>query len=289
MTRDKYSAVWVSHSSISDFIKCPKAYYYHNVYRNPKSGNKVTLINPPLALGQTVHEVLESLSSLPVEKRFREPLMSKFDLVWKKVSGEKGGFENIDEEYKYKKRGMEMIRRVWESPGPLAKLAVKIKMDLPYFWLSEEDNIILCGKIDWLEYLSETDSIHIIDFKTSKKEENNNSLQLSIYYLLVQNCQKRNVTVISYWYLDKDKLPQKKSIPDMDKSREEILKIAKEIKLARQLSRFVCPKKTGCIFCKPFEQIVSGNAELVGLNNYRQEVYVLNKSRGSESKDSIII
>ena len=56
-----------------------------------------------------------------------------------------------------------------ENPGPLRNLAVKIKSDLPSYWLSEEDNIMLCGKIDWLEYLKEEDAIHIIDFKTGKK------------------------------------------------------------------------------------------------------------------------
>ena len=70
-----------------------------------------------------------------------------------------------------------MLQRVIKHPGPVAKLAVKIKQDLPYYWLSEEDNIILCGKIDWLEYLPDQDGVHIIDFKTSKYDEAPQSLQ----------------------------------------------------------------------------------------------------------------
>ena len=56
---------------------------------------------------------------------------------------------------------------------------------------SPEENIILCGKIDWLKYNEDTDSVCIIDFKTGKHDENGESLQLPIYQLLLKNLQKR--------------------------------------------------------------------------------------------------
>ena len=56
---DKFKAVWVSYSSISDFKKCPRAYYLKNIYKNPKTGKKIELVAPPLALGSVVHDVLE--------------------------------------------------------------------------------------------------------------------------------------------------------------------------------------------------------------------------------------
>jgi ATP-dependent helicase/DNAse subunit B len=34
----------------------------------------------------------------------------------------------------------------------------------PRFLFSKEHNIFLSGKIDWIEYLPEDDSMHIIDF-----------------------------------------------------------------------------------------------------------------------------
>ena len=66
-------------------------------------------------------------------------------------------------------------------------------MELPQFWLSEKDNIMLSGRIDWLEYLEETKSVHIIDFKTGKSKDDGTSLQLEIYHLLVHNCQEHPV------------------------------------------------------------------------------------------------
>ncbi|MDQ3008686.1 MAG: PD-(D/E)XK nuclease family protein, partial [bacterium] len=146
MAKDTYSAVWVSHSSISDFLKCPRSYYLKNVYKDPQTGHKIAITSPPLALGQAVHEVIESLSILPTQDRFKESLMVKYEKSWNKISGKRGGFSSEEQETLYRQRGEAMLRRVMENPGPVARRAVKIKMELPHYWLSEDDGIILCGK-----------------------------------------------------------------------------------------------------------------------------------------------
>lgn len=274
MVADKYSAVWISHSSISDYLTCPRAYFLKNIYKDPKTGHKIKLANPPLSLGQAVHEVLESLSVLPVEKRFSDSLLTKFNEIWKKVSGEKGGFFSQDQELHYKKRGEEMTKMVQKNPGPLTKLAIKIKMDLPYFWISEKDNIILCGKVDWLEYFPETNGVHIIDFKTSQSEENEDSLQLPIYHLLVHHCQERKIEKASYWYLERGDQLTEKALPDLEASREKVLKIAQRIKLARQLEKYDCPEN-GCRNCLPMEKVIKGEAEFVGVDEMKRDTYVL--------------
>lgn len=282
---DKYTAVWVSHTSISDFLQCPRAYYLKNVYKDPSTRHKVQLMSPPLALGQVVHTVLESLSVLPGAERFKESLINKFERNWQSVSGKKGGFFDERTEKTYQERGKEMLLKVMNNHGPLTGLAVKIKEDLPHYWLSEEEGIILCGKIDWLEYLKDDDSVNIIDFKTSKSEENESSLQLPIYHLLVHNCQHRKVSKASYWYLGLDRIVEK-SLPDLESAHEQILKIAKEIKLARQLERFKCPHgEAGCFACKPFEQILQGEAEFVGENDYHQDIYVLKRNKSELKRE----
>lgn len=270
-------------------MKCPRAYYLKNVYKDPETGHKISLMCPPLALGQAVHEVLESLSVLPTEERFRESLIAKFQLAWKKIEGKKGGFISLDQEERYKLRGENMLRRVMDHPGPLKSLAVKIKMELPHFWLSEEDEIILCGKIDWLEYFPDTDTVQIIDFKTGKNDESDDSLQLPIYTLLVAHCQKRKATKACYWYLDRNNDLTEKALPDLEEAREKVLKIAKEMKLARKLERFKCPQQTGCAVCKPFEAIIRGEAEHVGTNEYNADVYILNDLGSEGDEDSVIL
>lgn len=271
-------------------MKCPRSYFLKNIYRNPDTGHKIKIMSPPLALGQTVHEVIDSLSILPKDKRLNESLIIIFDSLWQKVSGKKGGFASEDAEQKYKKRGEEMLGRIMKHPGPLLNFAVKIKMEIPYFWLSEESNIILCGKIDWLEYIKENDSVHIIDFKTNVREESSDSLQLPIYYLLARYCQHHPVSKASYWYLERSDAPVEKELPDAEESKERILELAKKIKLARQLGRFKCPHGAGgCIFCKPFEAIIRKEAEFIGTNNHNEDVYILDKSADSPEEESVIL
>jgi len=288
MPQDKFSATWVSHSSMRDFLQCPRAYFLNNVYRDPVTGHKIQLISPPLSLGQVVHEVLESLSVLPVEKRFIQSLVQTFDEKWKKVTGEKGGFFNDETEHRYQERGRQMLQRVMKNPGPIERLAVKIKQDLPFYWLSEPENIILCGKIDWLEYFPDQDAVNIVDFKSGQKKEDAESLQLPIYLLLVNNVQKRKVIGASYWYLETDDAPVKQVLPDASKAQEKILTIAKKIKLARQLNHFKCPNgPDGCFACRPLEKVLKGEAMKVGESTYQQDLYVLKD--GSDDEDNSVI
>lgn len=284
---DKYSAVWVSHSSMGDFLKCPRSYYLKNMYKNPKTGKKIGTVSPALSLGSAVHEVVEGLAEYPADKRFDNPkeLLERFDTVWEKFKGKKGGFKTEQEEQEAKARGISMIQRVIDNPGPLKEKIVKLKEGemLPNFYLSEKDNIILCGRIDWLEYKPEDDSIHILDFKTGKNEEKEDSLQLPIYLLLLNELQKRKVSGASYWYLDSDNEPKEVALPNVTESFEKVYKVAKEVSDARALAKiegiekvFTCPRgEQGCFSCTPFEKIIRGEAEFLGNGEWGQEMYLL--------------
>ncbi len=286
---DKFSAIWLSHSSINNFKNCPRAYYLSSIYRDPRTGHKITLVTPSMSLGSAVHEVLESLSVLPTSDRFKVSLIERFQVAWKKVSGPLGGFDDQETEAKYKARGEEMLRRVMAHPGPIASKAVKIKMDLPQYWLSEEDNLMLCGKLDWLEYNESDDTVSILDFKTGVGEESIDSLQLPIYYLLAHNCQTREVKKASYWYISRDDMPIEKKLPDLDHSYNLVLKVGKEIKLARSLERFKCPAgDDGCRHCAPLEKILKGEASFVGNGDYGTDLYALFKSNNTLPESEIL-
>lgn len=255
-------------------MQCPRLYYLRNVYKDPQSRHKINIINPSLALGQSVHEVLEALSVVPVEDRFTTSLHSNYETVWKKVSGKLGGFTSDQEEMAIKERGTRMLQRIMDFPGPLKNKAVKIPKELPNYYLSEKDNIVLCGKLDWLEYLPEDDSVNIIDFKTGKHDESAGSLQLPIYLLLVHNLQKRKVSKASYWYLDRDNEPVSIQLPSLEKAHETVLKTALLVKNARLKGEYFCPKG-GCFGCRPFEKIIRKEAEFVGVGGYNQDLYII--------------
>lgn len=277
----KYDAVWVSHSSMGDFLKCPRAYYLHNVYKNPDTGRKITIINPALSLGSAVHATLEALGTLPVEERLQRDIVADFEKEWAaNASGKKGGFTNVAEEEAAKKRGRAMIERVVKNPGPLAKKTVRLKPTKnnmpPHFILSEKENIILCGMIDWLEYVEADDSIRIIDFKTGKNEEGEDSLQLPIYLLLLGALQKRRVSGAAYWYLEKNDAPTDVALPDAKDAIERVLALARRVKDARESRAFVCPRgSVGCFACQPYEAILKGEAEYIGIAGYGQDAYLI--------------
>jgi len=272
-------ALWVSHSSINDFLSCPRAYYLKHIYKDLKTKQRINIITPAIALGLAVHDTLESLV-VPLEERFTEPLIAKYERIWEKVTGINGGFTSKEEEAAQKARGASMIARVAAHPGPLLQKTVKLHGEdltfVPNFLLSKEDNVILCGKVDWMEYIPETNSVHIIDFKTGKHEEKAGSLQLPIYCLLTKNLQGRKIHKVSYWYLDKNDEPTEMPIPNLDEEKENILDIAQRIRMVRDSGKFTCPKGE-CFACKPFEAIIRGNATFVRKSDY-QDIYVVDPS-----------
>ncbi len=231
-------------------------------------------MEPPLALGQVVHDTIEALSKLPSEERFQTPLIERFEKLWQTITGPKGGFTDSEQEEKFKSRAKTMIERISNHPGPLKNKAIKIRQDLPHYWISEEENIILCGKVDWLEYKEDSDSVRIIDFKTGKFDEDPNSLQLPIYYLLASHTQTKPITSISYWYLDRDDDPADMPLPDAETAEKKILELGKKVALARKLGHFKC-REGECRACRPYEAILAGKATHIGINTYGQDMYIL--------------
>jgi hypothetical protein len=227
-----------------------------------------------------VHEVLESLRNYPAEERFTRDLFADYDDAWSKVAGKAGGFRNEDEEAAAKEKGRIMIERVLAHPGPLTKKTVRLPAPEnnmpPHFYLSEEDNIILCGLVDWLEYVEDDDSVRIIDFKTGKHKEEADSLQLPIYLLLLTALQKRVVSGAAYWYLDTDDAPVDASLPTADEACERVLHTARAVKKAREKRAFECPQgPDGCFACQPYEKILRGEAEYVGVGGYGQDTFIV--------------
>ena len=290
---DKYTAVWVSHSSMGDFLKCPRGYYLHNMYKDPATGRKMSMVTPHMSLGIAVHNVLEGLAEYPANERLKRDLRADFENEWLKVSGIKGGFLTPEQEEEFKVRGKEMINNVIKDPRFLANKRVKLpkeKMN-PNFFLSPDDNIILNGQVDWLEYLPDN-TLHIVDFKTGKHEEKDGSLQLPIYLLLCNELRPQwKVSKASYWYLESDKMVEKE-LPDVETSRRDVLDVALKVKEARKAGDFHCPKgdydpetgEGGCSCCRPYEEILAWKAGVladkdkvisVGIGGFNQDMFVV--------------
>lgn len=269
------NAIFVSPSSISDFDRCPQLYFYRNVYRNPKTGLKIQLINPKLALGQIIHDTLRKFLYSTSLQKTQEQLGGILAWQWKQLAGEKGGFTSAGEEKAYQDRATKILDRFWAHKHFKETQPVKMP-DFPKLDLGED--IILTGRLDWLE--TDNDGYHIIDFKTGENEERDDSIQLPVYAILASGILKTNKLRASYWYLDKDEEIKEFKLPDLTITLENLKKKGAIIKSVRATQSFGCSSgNESCWACRDFLAITQGRAKLVSVDpiDRKQEVYIIPK------------
>ncbi len=268
------NAVFISPSSLGDFDKCPKLYYYRYVYKTPDTGLKTQITHPPLALGQAVHDTIERFIALEPLLRTTTALQETFATVWQGLSGEKGGFVSAEEEKEYKDRGEVMLENFAKNDHFLTaqkeKLPDFLKADLG-------QDLILTGKLDWIEKVG--DGYHLVDFKTGKNEEKEDSMQLPIYVLLAGKILQTEDIKTSYWYLDQGSELRDFSLPDMTEFASKIMQKGLVIKKSRLTNSFACPKGERCWACRDMAAvIIDKKGKLVSVDSARkQEIYILPK------------
>ncbi len=271
---DYKKILWISHSAISSFTKCPHLYYLEYEYRNPETGNRIQITNPYLALGIAVHETIEGLLSVPIEERKNISLEERFSAIFDKYRGLKGGFLSQKKEDDFYKRGLSMIERV-ERTNFLSKPSISKIASFPNVDLIGEE-VKLVGSIDWIELLP-SGGAHIIDFKTGNSKESSASLQLPIYTILGKNNIKEEVEKVSYWYLQHDDDPVEQKIGDVDHHRNVIRGKAQEIKDAIEAQEFPCNYQGRCFACRDYNKIFVGEAEKISEAGDRKDAFCIFK------------
>lgn len=273
---NKFAATWISHSSISDFLKCPKAYYYRNVYKNPDSNKKISIVGEYLSLGVAVHEVVEKRAELPKETRLDVDFKQEFLKEFEPFRGEKGGFKSLDSEKDFENRGLSLMDNIQNNPGPLARPLVKLlkdRKDLPWVWVCEKEEIITSGKTDLIEW--EEDGLVPIDLKTSaKNSEKADSLQLPIYSILIDHFKTKKAKKGAYWYPAQGPDLVYKDLPPVKESLDKLLSLGQAIKEARKAKEFKCPYN-GCWSCRDYERVLKGEGKFIGLGSFGAEQYFL--------------
>lgn len=267
------NAVFISPSSISDFKACPQAYFYHYVYRSPKSGLKIQVINPKLSLGATVHDTLHRFLYTQSVVKTHDQLINILNWYWRKVSGEKGGFASQKEEAEYKAKALKMLDRFWDNQHFQSTSPEKLP-DFPKVNLGEE--LILTGKLDWIEKLGEK-LYRIVDFKTGQREEKSDSLQLPIYAVIASDYLKGAKIQASYWYLGKENDLREFMLPELDETIKKLKDMGRQIKAARHTKSFECSSgRESCWACRDLIAVSKGQGKLVSVNFARkQEIYII--------------
>ena len=263
--------LWISHSAINTFDRCPQAYYYQYQYKNPETGNRIQVVNPYFSLGLSVHRVIEDLSPLSIEERLNLSLKDRFEKIWSEYSGKKGGFVSDKQEEEFKKRGEMMIERVVNSDF-LEKPSTEIEDEVPSIDLIPEEDIKLVGSLDWIRVMDDG-GLHIIDFKTGKNKESKKSLQLPIYNILANKKLDGDVEKFSYWYLNSDDKLTPRELGSMDESLEVIKEKALEIKDHVENNDYPCHYNGKCFACGDYHKIFNGQADYLGVNDSGKDLY----------------
>ncbi len=267
--------LWISHSAINAFDRCPQSYYYQYQYKNPETGNRIQIANPYFSLGLSVHQTIEDLSKVSVKERVEISLEDRFNEIWNEFSGKRGGFISETQENRFKKRGERMIKKV-EKSDFLQKPSVDMKEEIPNIDLIPEEDIKLVGSLDWIQILP-SGGLHIIDFKTGKNKEKNNSLQLPIYKILADDKLDDRVEKFSYWYLESENKPTPKEFDSVDHSLKKIKEKALEIKSHVESSRYPCHYNGRCFACGDFKRIFDGKADFLGTDSSGKDLYFIYK------------
>jgi hypothetical protein len=80
-----------------------------------------------------------------------------------------------------------------------------------------------------------------------------------------------------------------KMLPDLTTAEKKVLDIGVQVKAARQLGVFKCSQGDGCYACKPYEAIIRGEAQFVGVDEYNTDVYVMRDAPPDDENESYIL
>lgn len=262
-------AIFLSNTSLNDFLSCPRSYYLKHIYRNPETGYRIQVASPYISLGATVHDAIkwflenqDSPSLLALNDQFRN--------FWWKYHGKRGGFASVEEEAVFGQRGLKMLQNFLDNYSNLEKMAQFAKF--PKYPLLED--VILTGNLDYVGEMP--DGLHVIDFKTGAKDVDS-PLQLYIYAILAENHYGKEVKKMSFWYLDRDLQPKEAVLEPTEKTLEWLCKKAKEVKKALEENNWTCKSEgSQCFECRDYEAVIEGKAEFMFSDHtFRKDVYYL--------------
>ena len=269
------NTIWVSHSSLSDFEKCPRLYYLRNLYRDARFGNnfRIQVANPYLSLGEIVHDAIDNfVNRYQPRERSKDKMMYELSRGWVLKKGKTGGFKTQSQEKEFKDRSVQMAQRFLANEDFAGKIPLKTE-GFPKKKLFADKDIVLVGNFDWLEDFS--DGLHIVDFKTGQREEAEDSLQLPIYSILAKETMDKPVRKTSYWYLDKDLEPKEVQLKNLEESLSLIEQKSLAVEKAKVEDNFPHASEN-CIFCREYESVLKGEAEHVGTDfKRRREVFFI--------------
>lgn len=269
-------AIFLSSTSLNDFLKCPRSYYLKNIYRDPRNNYRLQIASPYLSLGATVHDVIkwyltcEEIPSLEETKQ-------KFTDLWGKYHGKRGGFTSAEDEIDFTSRGLKLLENFVKNAEKLEQLAPPASF--PKYPLLPD--VILTGNMDFVGLLPD-DFLHVVDFKTGAKDEES-PLQLYIYAILSENYYGKPVKKASFWYLEREDTPKEVVLDNVEQNLRWLEDKACLVKEAWEENKWECtqggPTAGGlCRDCRDLQAVIDGKGEFqFSDHSFKKDVYFLPK------------
>ena len=126
-------------------------------------------------------------------------------------------------------------------------------------------------------------TLHILDFKTGTKEEND-PIQLHTYAILAEAFTQKPISKISYWYLDKDTAPKEAVLDALSEKLKWLTDKCLEIEKAISENNWICIKADHpgglCYDCKAYQAVIEGKGEfLYSDEDFKKDMYLLQPSK----------
>ncbi|MCL4382221.1 MAG: ATP-dependent helicase [Patescibacteria group bacterium] len=233
-----FTISYLSFSQIEAFNNCPLQYRYRFLQKIPVPQRAAQ------SFGDSVHKTLRDFyEKLKIgQKVNKEDLLSIFENNWSSL-----GYDSKAREVETKKEGIKMLEEFYKR----ADLKIVPKDLEKSFSLKMTPDLKIVGKIDRID--EHNGRLEIIDYKTGKvssQKDIDQSLQMTIYALAISDKefyhQKPEDLLLSFYFLEtQEKKSTKRTTPDIEKAKEEIIEKAKEI------AKSDFPAKPGplCAFC----------------------------------------
>ncbi|MCX6713026.1 MAG: ATP-dependent DNA helicase [Candidatus Vogelbacteria bacterium] len=154
--RDLFRTRGFAVTHLNNYLECPWKYFYMNLLRLPKAPERHMLY------GSAVHKALEDFFN-----QFKENGEPSKEFLLAAFAGALAGQPIPESEYDtYLKRGEAALSGYYDEYHGTWRDNVLTEFDIKGIVL--DDNTVLTGKIDKLEFLDGSNKVNVVDYKTGK-------------------------------------------------------------------------------------------------------------------------
>lgn len=209
----------LSYSSISKYQNCPLSYKFAYVDKIPLAKK------PALSFGSSLHATLRDFYNVPLPV---PPSQSELFEMLKK-NWDSSGYSSPDEESSHFEYAKQILRQFYEKN----KANFQIPLALEQSFQVEVDSIKVTGVIDRVD--SSSNSIEIIDYKTSKKLPSQKSvdsdLQLTLYHWAAEEMWGISPKRLSLYFLRSNiSLSTQRDRQSIEEAKQLVVSTAQQIR-----------------------------------------------------------